>query len=459
MPNPFLSRAPALSSIAIVASFVCLVLASARLVEVGQNLKSDIGENIVWLASQAQYEGIRLSDTISRYTGGDLDVGKNEIELRLDVFLSRLEAVRDGQPRAYLADLGYTSKLDAQAEALAALEAHIRALGRYDKNTDAAVRSIIQPLVSVLRDAANKSMLIERDRTMQLRDAHLNALLQVFAYIAGVILSCGILTLFLLRGQRKIALATVSLQKERELSQLYREFVSMVSHQFRTPLTVIDMTAQRIMRRGARMSQEEIGERTATIRDAAAQLTKLMESTLNAARFDQGEIAFQPVACNLAELVTDVSTRYTSLEPGRAIDVSCEALPSAAQCDPILMEQVISNLLSNALKYSGRDTPVQVRGWMQEDWIFIAVQDYGIGVPEEDMPRLFDRYFRARTARGTIGTGVGLAFAREIVHMHRGTIEVASREGSGTTFTIRLPRSCTRECSQEAHTVSVIAVG
>jgi signal transduction histidine kinase len=441
LPSLF-SRASALSTIVVVASFVCLVLASARLIQVGQDLQNDIGENIVWLVSQAQYEGVRLADTISRYTGGDPTVGEKEVELRLNVLLSRLDVLRDGQPRAYLADLDYISKLEAEMTAFAALETRIRTLRRGDKNTDATVRSIIQPLVVSLRDAANQSMLVERHRTMHLRDAHFSALLQVFAYIGGVILSFIVLTLFLVRGQRKVVLAKASLQKERELSQLYREFVSMVSHQFRTPLTVIDMAAQRIIRRGTRMTQDEIEERAAAIRDAAARLTRLTESTLNAARLDQGEIACQPVPCNLAELITDVSTRYTSLEPGRKIDVSCQTLPPAILCDPVLIEQVIANLLSNALKYSGGDTTVHVRGWIKDNWVFISVQDFGVGIPDEDMPRLFDRYFRARTAKGTTGTGVGLAFAREIIRLHRGTIEVASHEGAGTTFTIRLPLEC-----------------
>jgi signal transduction histidine kinase len=431
------------------------MLASARLIEVGRDLKNDIGENIVWLVSQAQYEGIRLSDTISRYTGGDPAVAEKEVELRLDVFLSRLTVLHDGQPRAYLADLGYMSKLEAETTAFAALEARIRTVRRGDKNTDATVRSIIQPLVVDLRDAANQSMLVERDRTMHLRDAHFSALLQVFAYIGGVILSCSVLTLFLIRGQRKIVLAKASLQKERELSQLNREFVSMVSHQFRTPLTVIDMAAQRIMRRGARMNQDEIGERAAAIRNAAARLTKLMESTLNAARLDQGEISYQPMACNLAELITDVSTRYTGIEPGRKIDVSCQRLPSAVLCDPVLIEQVIANLLSNALKYSDNDTTVYVRGWIKDNWVVISVQDFGVGIPDEDMPRLFDRYFRARTAKGTTGTGVGLAFAREIIRLHRGTIEVASHEGAGTTFTIRLPLECAGDRPQGADTTTL----
>jgi len=171
-------RASALSSIAILASFVCLVLASIRLAEIGQDLRSNIGEDMVWLASQAQYEGIRLCDTVSRYVGGDLAVDAREVELRLDVFLSRLEAARDGQPRAYLTKLGYTSQLDAGATALAALDARIRTLQRTDSKTDTAVRSIVQPLVAIWRDAANKSNLVERDRAMQLRDAHFSALLQ-----------------------------------------------------------------------------------------------------------------------------------------------------------------------------------------------------------------------------------------------------------------------------------------
>jgi signal transduction histidine kinase len=103
------------------------------------------------------------------------------------------------------------------------------------------------------------------------------------------------------------------------------------------------------------------------------------------------------------------------------------------------MERVFGNLLSNAVKYAPRAPDIYVRGWVEHDTIHISVRDTGVGIDEEDLSRLFEPYFRAQSAAGIAGTGIGLNIVREIVDMHGGTISVASEVGKGSTFTVNLP--------------------
>ncbi|MGH6762491.1 MAG: PAS domain-containing sensor histidine kinase [Phyllobacterium sp.] len=230
-----------------------------------------------------------------------------------------------------------------------------------------------------------------------------------------------------------------ALEREQNLRELYRGFVSMVSHQFRTPLAIIDSSAQRMMRRGNDMDIEEISTRTEKIRLAAMRLAKLVDSTLTAARLDSGRIDFNPRPSDFAKLIQDACERQRELTPERIFDITIDGFPARVNCDPLLMDQVIANLVSNAAKYSPDNLPIQIRASEDDDMVEMTVQDYGIGVPADEIPRLFERFFRARTAAGIEGTGIGLHLAREIARMHGGDITVESTEAIGTTFTLSLP--------------------
>ncbi|RDJ27794.1 PAS domain-containing protein [Bosea caraganae] len=231
-----------------------------------------------------------------------------------------------------------------------------------------------------------------------------------------------------------------ALAQEQSLRQLYTGFVSMVSHQFRTPLAIIDSGAQRMQRRGATMTAGEIETRTGKIRHAAMRLARLVDNTLNAARLDAGEIDFHPRPCDLAQLISDVCERQQELTPHRRFDLALANLPERVSCDALLMDQALANLVSNAAKYSPDDQPIIVDAATDDRSVTLTVRDRGIGIPEDEIPRLFERFFRARTAAGIEGTGMGLHFAREIVHLHGGSISVSSRQGHGAAFTVTLPR-------------------
>jgi PAS domain S-box-containing protein len=251
---------------------------------------------------------------------------------------------------------------------------------------------------------------------------------------------------------KQAALALQSaLDREREMTSAYRSFVSMVSHQFRTPLAIIDSSAQRLIRRGMQAPEAELAARVTKIRNAITRLTRLVESVLNAAKLEAGQIEFNPARYDLVELVSDVCERQRELS--RQVDIRFLAPGHRVEvvCDGILIEQVVGNLLSNAVKYSsGTKASVEIRIAVRDQEVSCSVRDWGLGIPADELPKVFDRFYRARTASGIAGTGIGLNVARQIMQMHGGVIDVESLEGEGSTFTFIIPITSAAQAPQAA---------
>jgi PAS domain S-box-containing protein len=230
-----------------------------------------------------------------------------------------------------------------------------------------------------------------------------------------------------------------ALAKERQFGQLQREFVSMTSHEFRTPLAIIDTATQRLMRRREQLSGEEYGELGREVRDAVQRMIGMIDGILNSARLDAGEIRFSPRPMELAALIDEVCRRQAALSPRHDIRTELAGLPAEIAADRALLDQVFTNLLSNATKYAPNGGPVDVAGRLDGNAVVVTVTDRGVGIPKADLPRLFERFFRARTSTGIGGTGIGLYAVKRLVQMHGGSVAVASTEGEGTTVTVRLP--------------------
>lgn len=230
-----------------------------------------------------------------------------------------------------------------------------------------------------------------------------------------------------------------ALKTQIEYNSLQKEFVSMASHEFRTPLTIIDAAAQRVVRKAEQLSPDEIRERVGTIRDAVKRLTRLIESTLDAAKAEAGTIEFHPQKLNVEDLVDGVCRHMQDIATSHRIEADLQGVPRSIRGDPGLLEQVLTNLLSNAVKYSGDGEVIALTARAEGGDLLLSVRDCGIGIPAPELPKLFQKYFRASTATGIAGTGLGLHLARKMVVMHGGSIEVESVEGEGSTFTVRLP--------------------
>ena len=242
-----------------------------------------------------------------------------------------------------------------------------------------------------------------------------------------------------------------ALQKERELNGLQRQFVAMVSHEFRTPLGIIDGHAQRLLKRLESIEPAGIRKSLGTMRVSVKRLVELMESVLAAARLEDGRIKLEPNSCALIELVTEVSSSYRDLYPDRQINLDLDELPAEIIADGKLLRQVISNLLSNAIKYSPDRDRVWLNGFVNDlGEAVISVRDEGVGIPKVEQEKLFDRFFRASTSVGIAGSGIGLHLASHLVQMHGGKIDFESIEGEGTTFYIRLPQDGPNDDALEA---------
>ena len=245
-----------------------------------------------------------------------------------------------------------------------------------------------------------------------------------------------------------------SLAKERELNEMQRQFVSMASHEFRTPLAVIDGSVQRLLRRKDNLSADDLEARAKKIRGAVKTMTSLMESTLASARMDAGKIEIKVAKCDVRAVVLEVCVRQLELNQDHNITCNLEDLPDIILGDSTALEQVFTNLLSNAVKYSS-DTPVaEVRGWCEGNEAVISVRDRGIGIDEDDLGRVGERFFRAKSSTGIAGTGIGLNLVKMLVEAHEGSVGIESKRGEGSTFTIRLPVAGPAKADQEQNRVA-----
>jgi len=232
----------------------------------------------------------------------------------------------------------------------------------------------------------------------------------------------------------------VALKREKELSGLQRQFVSMVCHEFRTPLAIIDGNAYRLINRHNTMTPDRLELTLGKIRLSVNRLTDLIESVLSAARLESGSIKFEPQPCDPTEMIREVIANYQEVYPQHRIVADLEPLPSEFVMDIKLMRQVISNLLGNAIKYSPEGTCVWVDGSSTDCGSFaVSVRDEGVGIPAAELDRLFERFFRASTSTGIAGTGIGLHIVKTLVDLHGGGVNVESEEEKGTVFSVHLP--------------------
>jgi signal transduction histidine kinase len=239
--------------------------------------------------------------------------------------------------------------------------------------------------------------------------------------------------------KEKAAALEQALGREKQLNEMQRQFITTASHEFRTPLAIISSTAQRLGRGKAPLTSDELNGRIGRITSAVKRMTDLIDSTLSAEQLDAGAIANHIDDCDLAAIIAEVAAQQQDLSPDHVIACDLRRLPSSLRGDRLMLTQVFANLVSNAVKYSPGGGEVRLDGWQDGDAAVVTVSDRGLGIDEDDLPRIFQRFFRARTAVGIAGTGIGLNLVQGLVAMHGGTIAVESRKGEGSTFTVRLP--------------------
>jgi PAS domain S-box-containing protein len=235
-----------------------------------------------------------------------------------------------------------------------------------------------------------------------------------------------------------------ALTQQVELSELKSKFVSMTSHEFRTPLAIILSSSELLRHYSDRLSADEKVEVLGSIDTAVKRMAKMLDGILMIGRADSGNLEFRPAACQLRQLCTSLAdeTARTANADGSGLlrlDVRFAGTEVAAMLDESLMRHILGNLIGNAFKYSPAGGRVGLSIVSDAKEIIIEVSDQGIGIPSSDIPKLFETFHRAGNVGNIAGTGLGLAIVRRAVELHGGKIEVDSRLGEGTRFTVRLP--------------------
>ncbi|SDY81371.1 Signal transduction histidine kinase [Hymenobacter psychrophilus] len=236
------------------------------------------------------------------------------------------------------------------------------------------------------------------------------------------------------RRGREVAQALVA---EQALGELKSRFVSMASHEFRTPLTVVLTSAELIADYPAADQQPARLRHVAHIRTAVEHLNDLLEEFLSADRLEEGKLVAHPSDFDPAALLAETVAAVQGLrKAGQTIVV--QACAGAIRLDDSLLRKILLNLLSNALKYSGENAVVTVTMACRDEQVRLIVQDQGIGISEEDQAHLFERFFRAGDATEQPGTGLGLFIVAKYLELMDGHIALHSELGAGTTFTVTI---------------------
>jgi signal transduction histidine kinase len=225
------------------------------------------------------------------------------------------------------------------------------------------------------------------------------------------------------------------------------EFLSIASHELKTPITSLFMAVQgvlRLMRKGALASgtSNPAYARLQTIERQSLRLARLVDDLLDVSRINSGQLQLELGEHDLVAVVQDAVARFSTdtSNPKVLLDVRARP-PLLGHWDRVRVEQVVTNLLSNAAKY-GRGKPIDVVVEATPTLATVCVRDQGIGISQEDVSRIFERFERAPSARGSVmGLGLGLYIVRKILDLHGGAIRVQSSVGVGSTFVIELPRS------------------
>ncbi len=231
------------------------------------------------------------------------------------------------------------------------------------------------------------------------------------------------------------------LVQEKELSEQKIRFVAIVSHEFRTPLTTIQLSvdlARMYLTNQPETASIKVIKQLAVVEEQVGRFTDLLADVMLLGQIDAGKLSFNPLPCDAGTFVRELIGTLTAGQlGGRTIRTSVEGMARPVPLDKKLINYALINLVSNALKYSAENPVLHLS--YEPDRIVFAVTDTGIGIPATDIPNLFTSFFRATNSLTIPGTGLGLFIARQFVELHGGQIDVTSQPGQGSTFRIVLP--------------------
>jgi PAS domain S-box-containing protein len=238
-------------------------------------------------------------------------------------------------------------------------------------------------------------------------------------------------------AEKRIKLA---LKQEKELNELKTKFLSLVSHEFKTPLSGILTSATLAEKYTTTDQQEKRTKHLSTIKNKVHYLNNILNDFLSLERLESGNVNYKYTAFSLNKLVNDlIYNANVTLKFGQEIEYDNEMEDVVLYQDEKILELILSNLIGNSIKYSPEDSTIFFRIFPKTNKVIFEVEDQGMGIPEKDQKHIFERYFRAENALLNQGTGIGLNIVKVHVENMGGTISFQSIENKGTKFTVTLP--------------------
>ncbi|MBN1439252.1 MAG: PAS domain S-box protein [Anaerolineales bacterium] len=243
------------------------------------------------------------------------------------------------------------------------------------------------------------------------------------------------------RNLLNIVVGMRDLTRFREAEEIKDTFISIISHELKTPVALIKGYASTLRRQDVQWEREVVEDSLSVIEEEADRLTALIEDLLDASRLQAGGLSPNYGEVDLPRLAARAAERLSKQFPDRTIRADFPRSFPAVSADEQRIVQVISNLVSNAVKYSAAGSPVTIRGAAAPAEVTVSVEDEGYGIPPKDLPHVFDRFYRgADSAKRTKGAGLGLYLAKAVVEAHGGRIWIDSEPGKGTRACFTLPR-------------------
>lgn len=231
-----------------------------------------------------------------------------------------------------------------------------------------------------------------------------------------------------------------ALGKEKELNELKSRFLSMASHEFKTPLSTVLSSIELIEMYTGGDQQPKREKHTERIKKAVSQLTDVLNDFLSLSKLEQGKVDVSLKQINVRAIVaSSIEAAEGQFRPGQEVVMKIDEQPAQIESDSKLLKHILINLISNAAKYSDNGKVVTIGGGLDGDAYRLFIKDQGIGIPLEDQVHLFDRFFRARNVENVKGTGLGLNIVKHYVELLGGAVSFTSDLGAGTTFYVHLP--------------------
>jgi signal transduction histidine kinase len=237
-----------------------------------------------------------------------------------------------------------------------------------------------------------------------------------------------------------------ALKEEKNMRKMQSEFVAMASHEFKTPLQIIDSTRELIARKlkSLKIQEEPLDKYLDKIKATVLRMNGLIQSTLNLSKIEmaEGAIKLNKADFNLKSLILDIIDKNSNLASDKKIEiiVNLDDLPEIYNGDQKLLDHSFTNIITNAIKYSHDGTKVEVHSKNDETRIFIEVLDHGIGIPKDDVSNIGKKFFRAKNTLSVAGTGIGIYLTKYFVELHGGSIIISSKVNIGTKVKVILPK-------------------